>query len=99
MSPIQSPASSNLELPEKQHNFSDPELCLKLPSQSGDQLHVDLPCLEYSPDLSLEQEHELYRKVDLRLIPILSLMYFLNYLARGMHRCYRHFISSILIKP
>jgi hypothetical protein len=36
------------------------------------------------PALSLEQEKALYRKIDLRLMPILSLMYLCSFLDRGM---------------
>ena len=35
------------------------------------------------PVLSLEQEKALYRKIDLRLMPILSLMYLCSFLDRG----------------
>jgi hypothetical protein len=35
------------------------------------------------PTLSEEEERKLWRKVDLRLMPILSLMYLLSFLDRG----------------
>ncbi|EJD01968.1 MFS general substrate transporter [Fomitiporia mediterranea MF3/22] len=35
------------------------------------------------PDLTAEEEKRLYRKIDLRLMPILSLMYLCSYLDRG----------------
>jgi hypothetical protein len=35
------------------------------------------------PTLSDEEERKLWRKVDLRLMPILSLMYLLSFLDRG----------------
>jgi hypothetical protein len=37
------------------------------------------------PVLTEEQERKLWRKVDLRLMPILSLMYLLSFLDRGKH--------------
>ncbi|KAF8507520.1 MFS general substrate transporter [Hysterangium stoloniferum] len=36
------------------------------------------------PELTAEEEHRLYRKLDLRLMPILSLMYLLSFMDRGM---------------
>ena len=36
------------------------------------------------PQLTLEQEKKLYRKVDLWLMPILTLMYLASFLDRGM---------------
>lgn len=38
------------------------------------------------PTLSLEQEKALYRKIDLRLMPILSLMYLCSFLDRGKRK-------------
>lgn len=35
------------------------------------------------PTLSTEEERKLWRKIDLRLMPILSLMYLLSFLDRG----------------
>lgn len=35
------------------------------------------------PELSLEEEKQLYRKIDLRLLPILSIMYLCSFLDRG----------------
>ena len=35
------------------------------------------------PKLTLEEEKRLYRKIDLRLMPILSLMYLCSFLDRG----------------
>ena len=35
------------------------------------------------PNLSPEEEKRLFRKIDLRLMPILSLMYLLSFLDRG----------------
>ena len=35
------------------------------------------------PSLSLAEERKLYRKIDLRLMPILSLMYLCSFLDRG----------------
>ncbi|KAF8486591.1 MFS general substrate transporter [Gautieria morchelliformis] len=35
------------------------------------------------PKLTAEEEHRLYRKLDLRLMPILSLMYLLSFMDRG----------------
>jgi hypothetical protein len=35
------------------------------------------------PQLTPEQEKKLWRKIDLRLMPILSLMYLFSYLDRG----------------
>ncbi|THH12738.1 hypothetical protein EW146_g7410 [Bondarzewia mesenterica] len=38
------------------------------------------------PDLSAEEEKQLWRKIDKRLMPILSLMYLLSFLDRGNAR-------------
>ena len=35
------------------------------------------------PQLSKEEERKLYRKIDLRLMPILALMYLLSFMDRG----------------
>jgi hypothetical protein len=37
------------------------------------------------PILSAEQERKLWRKIDLRLMPILTLMYLMSFLDRGAH--------------
>ena len=37
------------------------------------------------PKLTPEQEKKLYRKIDFRLMPILSLMYLCSFLDRGAH--------------
>lgn len=39
------------------------------------------------PVLTVEEEKRLYRKIDLRLMPMLSLMYLCSFLDRGMF-CY-----------
>lgn len=44
------------------------------------------------PVLTPEQEQRLYRKIDYRLMPILSLMYLCSFLDRGTH----HIIFYIL---
>lgn len=45
------------------------------------------------PHLSAEDERKLWRKIDLRLLPILSIMYLLSYLDRGMHgTCFKTYI-------
>ena len=36
------------------------------------------------PDLTPEQVKKLYRKIDMRLLPILSIMYLCSFLDRGM---------------
>lgn len=36
------------------------------------------------PDLTPEQERDLWWRIDMRLIPILSLMYLMSFLDRGM---------------
>jgi hypothetical protein len=37
------------------------------------------------PTLSAEEERKLWRKIDLRLMPILTLMYLMSFLDRGTH--------------
>jgi hypothetical protein len=37
------------------------------------------------PQLTAEQEKKLWRKIDMRLMPILSLMYLTSFLDRGKH--------------
>lgn len=39
-----------------------------------------------SPELTLEQEKRLYRKIDIRLMPMLTAMYLVSFLDRGMSR-------------
>lgn len=41
------------------------------------------PSLPPPPVLDHEQERRLYRKIDLRLMPILSIMYLCSFLDRG----------------
>jgi hypothetical protein len=62
------------------------------PSTSKDQTleHLDYDfggesTLPPPPDLTPEQEKKLWRKIDLRLMPILSLMYLFSFLDRGEH--------------
>lgn len=35
------------------------------------------------PDFTIEQEKRLYRKIDIRLMPMLTLMYLVSFLDRG----------------
>ncbi|KAF9523178.1 MFS general substrate transporter [Crepidotus variabilis] len=44
---------------------------------------LDPPSIDSPPQLTAEQEQKLYRKIDLRLMPILSLMYLFSFLDRG----------------
>jgi hypothetical protein len=60
------------------------------PDNSEDKQHdegrledVDLD-FKNVPRLTAEQERKLWRKVDMRLVPILSLMYLLAFLDRGV---------------
>jgi hypothetical protein len=39
-----------------------------------------------APELSPEEEARLWRKIDLRILPMLSLMYLMSFLDRGVHR-------------
>jgi hypothetical protein len=41
--------------------------------------------LPEAPELSPEQEAKLWRKIDWRLMPMLSLMYLMSFLDRGTH--------------
>lgn len=47
------------------------------------------------PTLTLEEEKKTWRKIDLRLMPILALMYLLSFLDRGGRHIFLsfHFIS------
>lgn len=49
---------------------------------------------EVPPKLTPEQERKVYHKVDMRLMPILTLMYLASFLDRGMSRLHR--VSSVL---
>jgi hypothetical protein len=54
--------------------------------QTQEQLDYDFggdSTLPPPPDLTPEQERKLWRKIDLRLIPILSLMYLFSFLDKG----------------
>lgn len=42
------------------------------------------------PALSAEEEMRLWRKIDLRLMPILSLMYLFSFMDRGQADCLTH---------
>jgi hypothetical protein len=63
-----------------------------VPNGSGEKQHCDerLDNADLDPKnvqlLTPEQERKLWRKVDIRLMPILSLMYLLCYLDRGASR-------------
>ncbi|KAJ7495975.1 MFS general substrate transporter [Mycena galericulata] len=72
---------------------SDPKLSLEKASDSqlgekssGSSEHLDFggeSTLPPPPTLTTEEERKLWRKIDLRLMPILSLMYLLSFLDRG----------------
>jgi hypothetical protein len=52
-----------------------------------------------APTLTAEQETKLWRKIDLRLIPIIATMYLLSFMDRGVYdhslRFRAHFISDV----
>ncbi|KAJ7105400.1 MFS general substrate transporter [Mycena crocata] len=57
---------------------------------TNDSEHVDFggeSSLPPPPTLTAEQERKLWQKIDLRLMPILSLMYLLSFLDRGSFFC------------
>lgn len=49
------------------------------------------------PQLSAEEEKKLWRKIDFRLMPILSLMYLCSFLDRGKKSCLSSFTSHMLL--
>jgi len=50
----------------------------------GGRLEYSSPNLQNVPLLTPEQEKKLWRKVDMRLIPMLSVIYLLAFLDRGV---------------
>ena len=50
------------------------------------------------PQLTPEQERKLWRKIDMKLMPILTLMYLFSFLDRGECRAEASFISSLSAK-
>lgn len=59
----------------------------KSPAGTVEQAKSDVCALEYvdspPPTLTAEQEKKLWRKVDMRILPILTLMYLCSFMDRG----------------
>lgn len=56
---------------------------LEVPIEKSDSTDPEHLC---APNLSPEQQRRLWRKVDMRILPILSALYLCCYLDRGMFR-------------
>ena len=54
--------------------------------------------LPLPPALTLEQERKLWRKIDRRLLPILTLMYLCSFLDHFLRACDFAFVSSTVVK-
>lgn len=66
---------SQLSLPGREHEIAGGK-----PEEGHDSSLADpLPCVVFDP----KQESRLWRKVDLRLMPMIALMYLLSFMDRG----------------
>jgi MFS transporter, ACS family, DAL5 transporter family protein len=67
--------------------MSDPPILEKAPTASVSSNIIDFDdeaTLPSPPELTLDQERKLYRRIDLRLMPILILMYIMAAMDGGM---------------
>ena len=92
-----SPATDKVSLDEKKET---PEEAVETVSSDASNNEVDFggdSKLPPPPKLTPEQEKKLYRKVDLWLMPILTLMYLFSFLDRGNIGMYSCICASELL--